>query len=152
MNYDGMICPDVIFVQSKNLPLICDCNVNLNIMQTKKFLRLIWVLLLSLMVLPEVKADNEVKFEGEWEEEQRSVSREIPITAIENDVYLTIETTSTRSDIAIRIVKDGNILYAETLYRPQTATTIALDFLEPGTYGLELTNQWGDYLFGTFEK
>lgn len=82
-----MICPDVIFVQSKNLPLICDCNVNLNIMQTKKFLRLIWVLLLSLMVLPEVKADNEVKLEGEWEEEQRSVSREIPITAIENDFF-----------------------------------------------------------------
>lgn len=121
-------------------------------MQTKKFLRLIWVLLLSLMVLPEVKADNEVKLEGEWEEEQRSVSREIPITAIENDVYLTIETTSTRSDITIRIVKDGNILYEETLYRPQTATTITLDFLEPGTYGLELTNQWGDYLYGTFEK
>ena len=152
MNYDGMICPDVIFVQSKNLPLICDCNVNLNIMQTKKFLRLIWVLLLSLMVLPEVKADNEVKLEGEWEEEQRSVSREIPITAIENDVYLTIETTSTRSDIAIRIVKDGNILYEETLYQPQTATTIALDFLDPGTYRLELTNQWGDFLYGTFEK
>ena len=38
-------------------------------MQIKKFLRLIWVLLLSLMVLPEVKADNEVKLEGEWEEE-----------------------------------------------------------------------------------
>ena len=152
MNYDGMICPDVIFVQSKNLPLICDCNVNLNIMQTKKFLRLIWVLLLSLMVLPEIKADNEVDFDGEWSEGKRTIMPEIPITAIENDVDLMIETTSTLSDITIRIVKDGNILYEETLYQPQTTTTIALDFLDPGTYRLELTNQWGDYLFGTFEK
>ena len=67
-------------------------------------------------------------------------------------MYLYIETTSTRSDITIRIVKDGNILYEETLYQPQMATTIALNFLDPGTYRLELTNQWGGYLYGTFEK
>lgn len=121
-------------------------------MQTKKFLWLIWVLLLSLMVLPEVKADNEVDFDGEWSEGKRAIIPEIPITAIENDVYLTIETTPTRSDITIRIVKDGNILYEETLYQPQTETTIALDFLDTGTYRLELTNQWGDFLYGTFEK
>lgn len=59
---------------------------------------------------------------------------------------------STRLDITIRIVKNGNILYEETLYSSQMATTIALDFLDPGTYGLELTNQWGDYLYGSFEK
>lgn len=121
-------------------------------MNTKIFLRLIWVFLFSLMVLPEVKADNDVDVEGEWNEGKRAIMPEIPITAVENDVYLMIETTSTRSDITIRIVKNGNILYEETLYSPQTATTIALDFLEPGTYRLELTNQWGDYLFGSFEK
>lgn len=121
-------------------------------MQTKKFLRLIWVLLLSLMILPEVKADNEVDFDGEWSEGKIAIIPEIPITAIENDVYLTIESTSTRSDITIRIMKDGNILYEETLYQPQMETIIALDFLDPGTYGLKLTNQCGDFLYGTFEK
>ena len=121
-------------------------------MQIKKFLRLIWVSLLSLVVLPEIKADNRVYVEGEWNEGKRTVMTEIPITAIENDVDLMIETTSTRSDITIRIVKDGNILYEKTLFSPQMAITIALDFLDPGTYRLELTNQWGDFLYGTFEK
>ena len=64
------------------------------------------MLLFSLMVLPEVKADNEVDFDGEWSEGKRTIMPEIPITAIENDVYLMIETTSTRSDITIRIKKE----------------------------------------------
>lgn len=99
----------------------------------------------------EVKADK-VDWDGKWDEGYRSLIQDYPVAASYDEAYLYIETTSTRSDITIRIVKDGSILYEETLYRPQTATTIALDFLEPGTYGLELTNQWGDYLYGTFEK
>lgn len=90
--------------------------------------------------------------DGKWREGKRSLTQDYPITVTYDEAFLYIETTSIRSDITIRIVKDGNILYEETLYRPQTATTIALDFLEPGTYGLELTNQWGDFLYGTFEK
>ena len=81
----------------------------------------------------------------------RSVSLDIPIASYDEN-YLYIETAPSSSDITIRIVKNGSILYEETIYSPQTATTIALDFLEPGTYRLELTNQWGDYLFGSFEK
>ena len=105
----------------------------------------------SFMWTPKVMADQ-VETDGDWAEGKRSLTQDYPITVTYDEAYLYIETTSTRSDITIRIVKDGNILYEETLYSPQMATTIALDFLEPGTYGLELTNQWGDYLFGTFEK
>lgn len=112
----------------------------------------LWSILFCFLALPEIKADQNIALKGSWDKVNRSVSQVIPITAIENDVYLTIETTSTLSDITIRIVKDGNILYEETLYQPQMATIIPLDFLDPGTYRLELTNQWGGYLYGTFEK
>ena len=114
----------------------------------------LWVMCLlacSFMWTPKVMADQ-VETDGDWAEGKRGFIQDCPVTVTYDEAFLYIETTSTRSDITIRIVKDGNILYEETLYSPQTATTIALDFLEPGTYRLELTNQWGDYLFGTFEK
>ena len=114
-----------------------------------------WLYLLCLLVCSfwslKVKADK-VDWEAGWDESFRSLIQDCPVTASYDEAYLYIETTSTRSDITIRIVKDGNILYEETLYSPQTATTIALDFLDPGTHRLELTNQWGGYLYGTFEK
>lgn len=114
---------------------------------------LICLLVCNFIFSLEARADHNIDLDGRWEEEEeeRSISFH-SIKASYDEVYLYIETTSTRSDITIRIVKDENILYEETLYSPQTATTIALDFLDPGTYRLELTNQWGDYLFGTFEK
>ena len=112
----------------------------------------LWVILFCSLALPEVQADEKIILNGKWVKGSRSISLDIPITATQNDAYLTIETTSTLSDITIRIVKDGNILYEETLYQPQMATIIPLDFLDPGTYRLELTNQWGGYLYGTFEK
>lgn len=123
--------------------------------QKTKKRSLMWLYLLCILAGSlwslEVKADK-VDWDGKWDEGYRSLIQDCPVTASYDEAYLYIETTSTRSDITIRIVKDGNILYEETLYQPQTTTTIALDFLDPGTYRLELTNQWGDFLYGTFEK
>ena len=114
-----------------------------------------WLYLLCLLVCSfwslKVKADK-VDWEAGWDEGYRSLIQDCPVTASYDEAYLYIETTSTRSDITIRIVKDGNILYEETLYSPQTATTIVLDFLDTGTYRVELNNQWGGYLYGSFEK
>lgn len=115
----------------------------------------LWVMCLlacSFMWIPNVIAEQVIETDGDWGYGRRDLTQDCPINVSYDDMYLYIETTSTRSDITIRIVKDGNILYEETLYSPQTATTIALDFLDPGTYRLELTNQWGGYLYGTFEK
>lgn len=114
---------------------------------------LMCLLAFNFVFLPEVRADQDIDWEGEWhgKGKGRSVSLDIPIASYDEN-YLYIETAPSSSDITIRIVKNGSILYEETIYSPQTATTIALDFLEPGTYRLELTNQWGDYLFGSFEK
>ena len=121
--------------------------------RAKYWFCLICLLVCNFIFSLEARADHNIGLDGKWEEEEeeRSISFH-PVKASYDEAYLYIETTSTRSDITIRIVKDGNILYEETLYQPQTTTTIALDFLDPGTYRLELTNQWGDYLFGTFEK
>lgn len=98
-----------------------------------------------------VRADQ-VETDGKWKEGRRTLIQDCPVTVTYNESCLYIETTSTLSDITIRIVKDENILYEETLYQPQMATIIPLDFLDSGTYRLELTNQWGGYLYGTFEK
>ena len=112
----------------------------------------LWVILFCSLALPEVQADEGIDVEGDWDDSIRSGILDYPVLARISGINLIVETTSTLSDITIRIVKDGNILYEETLYQPQTTTTIALDFLDPGTYRLELTNQWGDFLYGTFEK
>lgn len=115
----------------------------------------LWVMCLlacSFMWIPNVIAEQVIETDGDWGYGRRDLTQDCPINVSYDDMYLYIETTSTRSDITIRIVKDGNILYEETLYQPQMATTIALNFLDPGTYRLELTNQWGGYLYGTFEK
>lgn len=122
--------------------------------RAKGWFCLICLLVCNFIFSLEARADQKSDLGGEWREtgEERSVTFDCPITVSYNEFNLYIKTTSTRSDITIRIVKDGNILYEEILYSPQTATTIALDFLDPGTYRLELTNQWGGYLYGTFEK
>ena len=63
-----------------------------------------------------------------------------------------IESTSMRSDIVIRIW-DGTDLIVETEAPAETLpVTIPISHLEKGTlYRLELTNQWGDCLNGTFQ-
>ncbi len=112
----------------------------------------LWVILFCSLALPEVQADEGIDVEGDWDDSIRSGILDYPVLARISGINLIVETTSTLSDITIRIVKDGNILYEETLYQPQMVTIIPLDFLDPGTYRLELTNQWGGYLYGTFEK
>lgn len=113
---------------------------------------LLWLVAFSFMALPEAKADKDIDFDGEWDESYRSISQNHPVTASLNEAYLFIETTSTRSDITIRIVKDATVVYEEILYQPKTATTISLEHFDKGLYRLELTNQWGDFLYGEFEK
>ena len=80
------------------------------------------------------------------------VSRIIPSRPTMSLSFLYIETTSARSDIQIRILDGATVVYETTLYAPDTFIAISLEQLEDGTYGVELTNQWGDYLYGEFER
>lgn len=43
----------------------------------------------------------------------------------------------------------SSVIYEKTILAENTGY-ICID-LECGTYALNLTNQWGDYLYGTFE-
>ena len=116
-----------------------------------------WFYLLCLLLAcgfiwsPEMKADQ-VDWDGKWDEGYRSLIQDYPVTASYDEAFLYIETTSARSDIQIRILDGAAVVYETTLYAPDTFIAIPLEQLEDGTYGVELTNQWGDYLYGEFER
>ena len=121
---------------------------------TRKSHLWLWVMCLlacSFMWTPKVMADQ-VETDGKWKEGGRSLSQDCPITVTYDEAFLYIETISARSDIQIRILDGVTVVYEATLYAPDTFIAIPLEQLEDGTYGLELTNQWGDYLYGEFEK
>ncbi len=115
------------------------------------WLWMICLLACSFMWAPNVMADD-VETDGKWKEGGRSLSQDCPIRVTYDEAFLYIETTSARSDIQIRILDGVTVVYETTLYAPDTFIAIPLEQLEDGTYGLELTNQWGDYLYGEFEK
>lgn len=90
--------------------------------------------------------------EDNWEEGEKSITIELPITATIDGSLLTIQCTSGRSDITVCIVGVDGFSY-EKMYPASEAYLIAIDLsvAPKGSYTLDLTNQWGDHLFGTFE-
>lgn len=90
---------------------------------------------------------------GSWNEGPRSISPFMPVSAyITNDLLL-VQSLTLRSDITITIVKNGTIIYEQTVPASQTANIgISVTDWEEGTYTLELRNQWGGYLYGDFVK
>ena len=70
-----------------------------------------------------------------------------------NGDILSIQSTSQRSDIVVRISKDGIVLYEARVSASEAEyTMIDLGGLDADAYVLDLTNQWGDHLYGIFEK
>lgn len=121
---------------------------------TNKISRLLLVFLVSNLIAVNMYAgiiggcpDNE---NGKWNEGKCSVSSDIPITIYVENGQLVIKSHSLRSDITIRIMdSSSSVIYEKTILAENTGY-ICID-LECGTYALNLTNQWGDYLYGTFE-
>lgn len=110
-------------------------------------------LFFSCLLLQSISAEGSkrVSFWGEWREDTRSISPSIPISAFINDGVLSIHSSTQRSDITICISKDGKILYEEMIPASETdCVTIDLSEFEPGTYSVELKNQWDDCLGGEF--
>lgn len=116
---------------------------------------LFFVLIFSGLIVQDLSAKtmSVVTFGGWWTEGHRSASGVVPISAVINGDILSIQSTSQRSDIVVRISKDGIVLYeARVLASEAEYTMIDLGGLDADAYVLDLTNQWGDHLYGIFEK
>ncbi|WP_160150107.1 DUF3244 domain-containing protein [Parabacteroides sp. Marseille-P3160] len=97
---------------------------------------------------------KDVEFEkGSWSEDHQSRSSlfTYPLRAWINGSQLFIQSNTQRSDITVRISKEASVIYEETVPRTETQLII-IDLSQNGSgnYQLELENQWGDYLRGSF--
>lgn len=116
---------------------------------------LFFVLIFSGLIVQDLSAKtmSVVTFGGWWTEGHRSASGVVPISAVINGDILSIQSTSQRSDIVVRISKDGIVLYEARVSASEAEyTMIDLGGLDADAYVLDLTNQWGDHLYGIFEK
>lgn len=114
-----------------------------------------FVLIFSGLIVQDLSAKtmSAVTFGGWWTEGHRSASGVVPISAVINGDILSIQSSSQRSDIVVRISKDGIVLYEARVSASEAEyTMIDLGGLDTDTYVLDLTNQWGDHLYGIFEK
>ena len=122
---------------------------------TNKISRLLLVFLVSNLIAVNMYAgiiggcpDNE---NGKWNEGKLSVSSDIPITIYVENGQLVIKSHSLRSDITIRIMDSSTMVYEETVLAEKTGyILIDLKDNKSGVYTLNLTNQWGDHLYGEF--
>lgn len=106
-----------------------------------------YVLSLSAKVM-----EDDSQMNGEWNEGNKSITIELPVTASIDGSLLTIQCSTGRSDITVRIQGGDGFLY-EKMYPASEAylITIDLSYAPKGSYTLDLTNQWGDHLSGIFE-
>jgi hypothetical protein len=94
----------------------------------------------------------EVAFEGKWMSKTRSLSP-IPFTASISGDQLTLECTSPDYDVNITIVNaNGQPVWQCDIAAPETSfVSIPLDSLPQGSYTIEISNDYGGYLQGTFQ-
>lgn len=94
---------------------------------------------------------DEIDLDGKWQEDKRTINKEVPVTAAINGSLLTIQCMSGRSDITVCIAGADGFSY-EKMYPASEAYLISIDLSEAPkeSYTLYLTNQWGDYLLGDF--
>ena len=145
----------VFLLVVKEISIIFIPKQILMIQITNKISRLLLVFLVSNLIAVNMYAgiiggcpDNE---NGKWNEGKRSVSSDIPITIYVENGQLVIKSHSLRSDITIRIMDSPTMVYEETVLAEKTGyILIDLKDNKSGVYTLNLTNQWGDHLYGEF--
>ena len=145
----------VFLLVVKEISIIFIPKQILMIQITNKISRLLLVFLVSNLIAVNMYAgiiggcpDNEY---GKWNEGKRSVSSDIPITIYVENGQLVIKSHSLRSDITIRIMDSSTMVYEETVLAEKTGyILIDLKDNKSGVYTLNLTNQWGDHLYGEF--
>uniref|UniRef100_UPI00402562A5 DUF3244 domain-containing protein n=1 Tax=Bacteroides cellulosilyticus TaxID=246787 RepID=UPI00402562A5 len=89
---------------------------------------------------------------GEWSTKARSLSP-IPFTASISGDQLTLKCASPDYDINITIVNaNGQPVWQRDIAAPETSfVSIPLDSLPQGSYTIEISNDYGGYLQGTFQ-
>ena len=89
---------------------------------------------------------------GEWSTKARSLSP-IPFTASISGDPLTLKCASPDYDINITIVNaNGQSVWLCDIAAPETSfVSIPLDSLPQGSYTIEISNDYGGYLQGTFQ-
>ena len=134
------------------------CKLNIIKMKTRNRNWGIGLILLmcSLFITPIIAtSENQVPMEldGSWGEGQRSISHEYPISATYDAFNIYIESTSTRSDITVKVLENsGIIVIEENANAEELPIVIPIGCLQRGAmYQLVLTNQWGDRLTGEFQ-
>ena len=145
----------VFLLVVKEISIIFIPKQILMIQITNKISRLLLVFLVSNLIAVNMYAgiiggcpDNE---NGKWNEGKLSVSSDIPITIYVENGQLVIKSHSLRSDITIRIMDSSTMVYEETVLAEKTGyILIDLKDNKSGVYTLNLTNQWGDHLYGEF--
>ena len=145
----------VFLLVVKEISIIFIPKQILMIQITNKISRLLLVFLVSNLIAVNMYAgiiggcpDNE---NGKWNEGKRSVSSDIPITIYVENGQLVIKSHSLRSDITIRIMDSSTMVYEETVLAEKKGyILIDLKDNKSGVYTLNLTNQWGDHLYGEF--
>lgn len=96
--------------------------------------------------------ESEICFEGEWNTKTRSLSP-IPFTTSVSGDQLILKCTSPDYDINITIVNaNGQPVWQRDIAAPETSfVSIPLDSLPQGSYTIEISNDYGGYLQGTFQ-
>ena len=89
---------------------------------------------------------------GEWSTKARSLSP-IPFTASISGDQLTLKCASPDYDINITIVNaNGQSVWLCDIAAPETSfVSIPLDSLPQGSYTIEISNDYGGHLQGTFQ-
>ena len=89
---------------------------------------------------------------GEWSTKAKSLSP-IPFTASISGDQLTLKCASPGYDINITIVNaNGQPVWQRDIAAPETSfVSIPLDSLPQGSYTIEISNDYGGYLQGTFQ-
>lgn len=113
------------------------------------------ILLMCCLFITSMIAANksvEITFEGVWVEDDRIIENKYAISATYDAVNIYIESTSTRSDITVKVLNSsGIIVIEENVNAEEFPIVIPISDLQRGdTYQLVLTNQWGDKLIGEF--
>ena len=95
-----------------------------------------------------------IKFDDTWEiRDERSIGDKYPISATYDAFNIYIESTSTCSDIIIKVLDNSEFITIEkNVNKEDFPIIIPINYLQKGAYQLVLTNQWGDRLTGEFDR
>ena len=124
-------------------------------MKNSILLTLLFIMFVSgqqnVFAVPEAPTEEEIPTEGDWDEGFKSLSLSFLFEVDITGSVLTISSNTLGSDMTVRISQNNVTLLEQTIPSSETGCiTIDLSNFEGGNYFLELTNQWGGYLYGSF--